>query len=108
MGNGCHALTRMLPAWVRERGGRLELIPTRAATVKHIYALAAGGYGHAAIFKALRDDNVEPFGQKVLALHEEDVVREDGKVIDRHGNVRRKSFRAPCRGQTPINGNRCR
>src|SRR5262245_43713936 len=78
MGEGCHVLTHKLPAWIRERGGRLELIPARAAVVKHIYALAARGYGHRAIVNALCADNIEPFGKKVVALREGDILREDG------------------------------
>jgi DNA invertase Pin-like site-specific DNA recombinase len=56
-------LTHRLPAWIEERGGKLLLIPERAATVKRIFALAAGGYGHASIVKCLTEEGVPAFGQ---------------------------------------------
>jgi DNA invertase Pin-like site-specific DNA recombinase len=55
-------MTHRIPAWVKERGGRLELIPAAAATVRRIYALAAGGYGHTAIVRKLVKEGVAPFG----------------------------------------------
>jgi DNA invertase Pin-like site-specific DNA recombinase len=63
---GGKALTRRLPAWVEERGGKLELIPTRAAAVKRIFNLAAAGYGHVLIVKRLRDEKVPAFGVYVV------------------------------------------
>jgi DNA invertase Pin-like site-specific DNA recombinase len=55
-------LTHRLPAWVGEHGGKLHLILARAAAVKQIFALAAGGYGHAAIVKRLTADEVPAIG----------------------------------------------
>jgi DNA invertase Pin-like site-specific DNA recombinase len=55
-------LTRRIPAWVEERGGRLHLIPDRGAAVKRIFALAAGGYGLTSIVRTLIADKVPPFG----------------------------------------------
>jgi hypothetical protein len=55
-------LTRRLPAWIEERSGKGVLIPERAATIKRIFALAAGGYGCAGIVKKLTDDKVPSFG----------------------------------------------
>jgi DNA invertase Pin-like site-specific DNA recombinase len=63
MGTGCRAMTRQLPAWVEERGGKLVAVPTRAAAVRRIFALAAGGYGHAAIVKRLIKEGVPPIGR---------------------------------------------
>jgi DNA invertase Pin-like site-specific DNA recombinase len=59
-------LTRMLPAWIEERGGKLHLIPARAAVVKHIFALAAGGYGYQGIVRRLTEEGVPSFGTYVL------------------------------------------
>jgi DNA invertase Pin-like site-specific DNA recombinase len=56
-------LTRRLPFWIEERGGKLRLIPDRAATVKRIFALSAAGYGAAGIVKKLTEDGVPAFGQ---------------------------------------------
>jgi DNA invertase Pin-like site-specific DNA recombinase len=65
------AVTGMLPEWIQDRGGKLQLIPERAATVKHIYGLAAKGYGVAAIVGRLLRDNVPPFGRP---LTEQDIA----------------------------------
>jgi DNA invertase Pin-like site-specific DNA recombinase len=55
-------LTHRLPAWVEVRDGKLEAIPSPAATVKHIFALAAAGYGAAGIVKKLTEDGTPAFG----------------------------------------------
>jgi DNA invertase Pin-like site-specific DNA recombinase len=55
-------MTRNLPAWVEERGGKLHLIPARAAAVKRIFALAAAGYGHALIVRRFTGEKVPGFG----------------------------------------------
>jgi hypothetical protein len=56
-------LTRRLPAWVEERGGKLRLIPARAAAVKRVFALSAAGYGLAGIVKRLTAEKVPAFGK---------------------------------------------
>lgn len=67
-------LTNRLPAWVKmvdevrdERGrligGRLVLIPDRAATVRRIFELSAAGYGLACIVGRLTADGVATFGR---------------------------------------------
>jgi hypothetical protein len=58
--------THRLPAWVEERGGKLELIPSRAAVVKHIFHLAAAGYGYLAIIRRLTEEGVPAFGEAVV------------------------------------------
>jgi DNA invertase Pin-like site-specific DNA recombinase len=55
-------LTRRLPAWITERGGKLALIPERANAIKRIYQLTAAGYGQSAILKKLIQEKVRPFG----------------------------------------------
>jgi DNA invertase Pin-like site-specific DNA recombinase len=55
-------ITHRLPAWIEERGGELRLVSGRAAIVKRIFALAAGGYGHASIVKRFTEENVPAFG----------------------------------------------
>jgi DNA invertase Pin-like site-specific DNA recombinase len=64
--DGRDVLTHRLPAWVEERCGRLELIPARAAVVRRIFEMAAGGYGHASIVKRFTEEQVSPFGQAVV------------------------------------------
>jgi DNA invertase Pin-like site-specific DNA recombinase len=56
-------LTRMLPAWLEERGGRLVLIPARAAAVKRIFELSAAGYGELLICRRLEREGHAPFGK---------------------------------------------
>jgi hypothetical protein len=56
-------LTRRLPAWVEVRGGKLALIPERAAVVKRIFALAAAGYGFGFIVKTLTEEGVPAFNE---------------------------------------------
>jgi hypothetical protein len=55
-------LTHKLPAWVEEKGGRLHLIPDRAAVIKRVFALAAAGYGNKLIVKKLTAEGVPTFG----------------------------------------------
>jgi hypothetical protein len=55
-------LTRRLPAWVEERGGKLRLVPGRAAAVRRVFTLAAAGYGTAGIVKRLAQEGVPSFG----------------------------------------------
>jgi DNA invertase Pin-like site-specific DNA recombinase len=62
MGEGCRFLTRQLPAWIEDKGGKLHLIPEKAAAVKRIFALAGAGYGHVLIIKKLALEGVAPFG----------------------------------------------
>jgi DNA invertase Pin-like site-specific DNA recombinase len=55
-------LTRRLPAWVEERGGRLVAVPQRAAVVRRIFDLAGSGHGLYAIMRRLTDEGVPAFG----------------------------------------------
>jgi DNA invertase Pin-like site-specific DNA recombinase len=59
---GDYILTRNLPRWVREEGGRLVAIPDRAETVRSIFRLAANGYGTQLICQRLNRDKVATFG----------------------------------------------
>jgi DNA invertase Pin-like site-specific DNA recombinase len=54
-------LTHQLPAWIEERGGKLHLIPARAAVVRRIFRLAAEGRGERLIVGALMREKVAPF-----------------------------------------------
>jgi DNA invertase Pin-like site-specific DNA recombinase len=56
-------LTTRLPAWVQERGGKLELIPDRAAVVRRIFHLSAAGYGNCSIVRKLVEEGVPSFGR---------------------------------------------
>jgi DNA invertase Pin-like site-specific DNA recombinase len=56
-------VTRRLPAWVREVGGRLELIPERAEVIRLIFELARSGYGIGAITQKLNKDGVPSIGR---------------------------------------------
>jgi DNA invertase Pin-like site-specific DNA recombinase len=59
------AITGRLPAWVEEAGGRLRLVPERATVVRHIFDLAAAGYGMTSIVKKLTAAKVPAFGSRV-------------------------------------------
>jgi DNA invertase Pin-like site-specific DNA recombinase len=59
---GAGVLTRKLPAWVRERGGKLVAIPERAAVVKRVFDLAGSGHGLYTIMRRLTDEGVPAFG----------------------------------------------
>jgi DNA invertase Pin-like site-specific DNA recombinase len=63
MGDGCHVVTRRLPGWVEERGGKPCPIPEREAVVRRIYHLAAAGYGHTSIAKKLTEEGAPTFGR---------------------------------------------
>jgi hypothetical protein len=52
-----------LPAWLQSAGGKVRLIPDRAAVVRRIFKLAANGYGHTRIVKTLVADSVPAFGE---------------------------------------------
>jgi DNA invertase Pin-like site-specific DNA recombinase len=56
------AITGQLPAWVEDQGGKLVLIPERAAVVKTIFHLAAIGYGLASIVAWLTKNGVPAWG----------------------------------------------
>jgi DNA invertase Pin-like site-specific DNA recombinase len=69
--NGMKLLTHILPSWVEERGGKLVLIPGRAAAVRRMFQLSAAGYGSKRIASVLTREGVAAFGR---ALTEEDVA----------------------------------
>ncbi len=72
---GGKPVTRRVPLWIEERDGKLHLIPEKAAVVKHIFTLAAGGYGYCAICRRLNEDNILPFGDFEEYLDERDPDR---------------------------------
>ena len=53
-------LTKKLPAWVVEKGGVLALDPVKAATVRLLFQLSAGGRGLSLIVQKLVADGVAP------------------------------------------------
>jgi DNA invertase Pin-like site-specific DNA recombinase len=57
-------LTHRLPAWIEERGGKLVLIPRRAALVKRIFGLSASGYGLPSIVKRLAAESVPAWSER--------------------------------------------
>jgi hypothetical protein len=63
-GREIHVVTTQLPAWVELKAGKPVLIPARAAVVKHIFTLAAAGYGMASIVKRLTEEGVPAFGDR--------------------------------------------
>jgi DNA invertase Pin-like site-specific DNA recombinase len=60
MGHNAQFLTRQLPRWIRERDGKLELIPEKAAAVRLLFQLAAAGYGTQRMAGKLMRDGVPP------------------------------------------------
>lgn len=79
-------LTHVLPAWVEERGGKLHLLPAREAAVRRIYQLAAAGYGHVRIVKALRKEKIAPFGGRESYIDEEGKQRWRAVAGDCYGS----------------------
>jgi DNA invertase Pin-like site-specific DNA recombinase len=57
---GSGILTRRLPAWVVEVGGRLELDPAKAKVVRQIFDWAVLGWGSLRIVKRLTEEQVPP------------------------------------------------
>jgi DNA invertase Pin-like site-specific DNA recombinase len=55
-------MTRKLPAWIRQEGDWLVVIPERAEAIRHIFELSGAGYGLHAIMRRLRDEGVQAFG----------------------------------------------
>jgi DNA invertase Pin-like site-specific DNA recombinase len=55
-------LTRRLPSWIEERGGKLTLIPGRANLVRRMFDLALRGYGLSLIVRELTQDKVPVWG----------------------------------------------
>jgi DNA invertase Pin-like site-specific DNA recombinase len=55
-------LTGRIPAWLKVVNGKRVPIPERVATLKHIFKLAADGYGRARIIRTLIDEGHKPFG----------------------------------------------
>jgi DNA invertase Pin-like site-specific DNA recombinase len=53
-----------LPAWLMLRKGTAVVIPERAAAVRRIFDLAAGGYGQTRIVAALLAEGVPAFGER--------------------------------------------
>ena len=52
-----------IPAWVKNHGGKLLLIPDRAKIVRRIFTLAIQGYGLSLIVRELTRDNVATWGR---------------------------------------------
>jgi DNA invertase Pin-like site-specific DNA recombinase len=63
-GRVTHAITNILPAWVEDRDGKLQLIPARAKVVKRLFELAAAGYGRSKIVQALKAEGIPSFTGK--------------------------------------------
>ncbi|MCE9560761.1 MAG: recombinase family protein [Planctomycetes bacterium] len=59
-----HILTKKLPAWVECQNGKLVLIPSKAAAVKNVFALAAAGHGHSLIVKKMIAEKVPPLSAR--------------------------------------------
>lgn len=59
-GNGI--VTRRLPAWVEEQGGKLVAVPERVKVVRRIFELAVNGYGLSRIVGRLVAEKVPAWG----------------------------------------------
>ncbi|MBX9584561.1 MAG: recombinase family protein [Gemmataceae bacterium] len=55
-------MSNNLPRWVESHGGKLRLIPDRAAIVKRVFALAASGHGLVSIARTLTAEGIPSFG----------------------------------------------
>jgi DNA invertase Pin-like site-specific DNA recombinase len=69
------ALTGRLPAWVKDKGGKLVAVPERAAVVKQIFAWSAEGHGQLAIVKKLEAAKVAPFFPVVRRRDKDDPAK---------------------------------
>ncbi|MFL5338822.1 MAG: recombinase family protein, partial [Gemmataceae bacterium] len=58
--------TGMLPAWIEERGGKLHLIPERAAVVERIFRMTIDGYGLTSVVRKLSEEKVPTFGEVIV------------------------------------------
>jgi DNA invertase Pin-like site-specific DNA recombinase len=58
--------TGMLPAWIEDRDGTLELIPARAAVVERIFRMTIDGYGLTSIVRKLAEEKVPTFGEVIV------------------------------------------
>jgi DNA invertase Pin-like site-specific DNA recombinase len=93
--NGMDLMTHSLPSWVEERGGKLALIPEKAAAVRRIFQLAAQGYGRKKAAAKLKAEGVAPISKAPewnatylwLILH-------DRRAVGEH-QPRRKHTREP-------------
>lgn len=63
---GAGIVTRKLPAWVRESGGKLLGIPERVRAVKRLFAWALAGRGMALMVRQLEADKVKPWGRAAV------------------------------------------
>jgi DNA invertase Pin-like site-specific DNA recombinase len=57
-------ITRRLPAWIQEHGGKLHLIPERAAVVRRIFELSLNGHGVSLIVRKFVTEGVKAFGER--------------------------------------------
>jgi DNA invertase Pin-like site-specific DNA recombinase len=55
-------MTGRVPAWLKLADGLFRPIPGRVAVVRRIFALAAAGYGHGRIIRALNAEGAAAFG----------------------------------------------
>jgi hypothetical protein len=56
-------LTRIVPGWISSAGGKLALIPERAAIIRRIFEETAAGSGRASIVKRLNAEGVPTWGR---------------------------------------------
>src|SRR5262249_130411 len=56
-------ITKRLPAWIEEQGGRLVPVPARVQVVNMIFRWCAGGLGLSFIAKRLTEAGIRPFGR---------------------------------------------
>jgi hypothetical protein len=82
---GENLLTRRLPAWVEERGGKLVPIPDRAALVRRIFRLAASGYGHGRIVGLLNREGVPAWGHRPRT--KEQIAAEQGLPAEQRARL---------------------
>lgn len=54
--------TRRLPGWIREKGGKLHLIPSHVRAIQRIFQLAAAGYGIVRTVRKLIEEKIPAFG----------------------------------------------
>jgi DNA invertase Pin-like site-specific DNA recombinase len=84
-GRVTRALTAQLPGWVEDRGGKLHLIPERAAIVQRLFALSAAGYGLRRIVRKFTDEGVPAWGtSRVWSVAYLALVLKDRRALGEH------------------------
>jgi DNA invertase Pin-like site-specific DNA recombinase len=74
-------MTARLPGWLMLVNGQIVPRPERVAAIRRIFALAAAGYGHKRIIRALMAEGIPPFGSPCWTLPYIGSILNDRRVL---------------------------